>query len=56
MSWQFNIALLVIMNYEGGKTWKPDLVVDCSASSPHCTAVHEGKHDVPLTALMVAGY
>lgn len=56
MSWQFNYTLLVNMNCEGGKTWRAYLVVNCSASSPHYTAVPEGKHDAPFRESMIAGY
>jgi hypothetical protein len=52
----FNDTLLVVMNYEGGKTWEAYLVVHCSASSPHYTAVPERKHDARLRVSMVAGY
>jgi hypothetical protein len=56
MSRQFNNKLLVIMNYEGGKTWKAYLVVNCSTSSPHYNAVPEGKHNATLRESLVAGY
>ena len=56
ISWQFKDTLLVVINYEGGKTWKAYLVANCSASSPHYTAVPEGKHDATLRDTMVAGY
>jgi len=44
------------MNYEGGRTWKACLVVNCSASYTHYTAVPEGKHDAPVRELFVADY
>jgi hypothetical protein len=56
MSWQFNNTLLVITIYEGGKTWRSYLLINCCASSPHYTAVPERKLDAPLRESMVAGY